>query len=652
MKYLKVMFAAVLFFSASSSYAGTREENLKAALDAAEKYNNSMKYKAPEYFKIYDKGSEEWIDYTKYGTFQNLGTEKYKYSVTDSQGLKSASGEGIYPNAESVYKSPAYKKLVKKNKLKGTHWDFVNTDDFQTNFYKWATTQEDPGVKLYFTAIALDRAGNYRHAIKAYYACMVFFPKAVGYTQWKTPWYIGPVCISRINYLTKKYPELGVKLEGAEIRIDNTFDNDVKNDIFYVNPGKLVPATAKDFERKHIDLSKAVIKKSLGKGNVKLVEYDNGDFQLMVDGKPYFVKGITYGPNKVGVYPDGDLNNIKDWAFMDEDGNGSLDGPYDTWVDADRNNKQDENEKPVGDFALMKAMGVNTLRLYHSNVLNKELLKEGYEKYGFMYMVGNLIGMYAVDAGTTWEKGTDYNDPEQKKNMLASLKKTVEMYKDEPYVLMWVLGNENNYSSFGATNVQSNPEAYYKFANECAKLVKSLDPQKRPVAISNGDLLFLDYCIKYTPDIDIYGTNSYRGEQGLGSLWQDVKLHFGKPVVITEYGCPAFAKGWSAARAEEGQASYHKGTWNNIADNFAGVEGGTGNSLGGVVFVWSDEWWKTEGDSDPFVHDEVPKMMGAFLDGGGYEEWFGLCGLGDGTDSQFKRQLRKSYFMYKELWNK
>jgi hypothetical protein len=44
--------------------------------------------------------------------------------------------------------------------------------------------------------------------------------------------------------------------------------------------------------------------------------------------------------------------------------------------------------------------------------------------------------------------------------------------------------------------------------------------------------------------------------------------------------------------------------------------------------------------------------MGPFIDGWAYEEWFGLCSIGDGKHGPFKRQLRKSYFTYKELWEK
>ncbi|MDR1942161.1 MAG: hypothetical protein LBQ47_07525, partial [Endomicrobium sp.] len=630
------------------------EKILQTELKKAQQYNNKMKYEAPRPFAIYDPGTEKWVDYEKYGEFQNIGTAKYKYDVKDSEGLRAASGEGVFPNSTSVLNSPDYLKYVEENKLEGGKWNYVNSPDYQANFYKWAAVKEDPGVKLYFTALALDKAGNYAHAVKAYYACLVFFPKAVGWTQWQTPWYIGPVCISRIKFLTRQHPEIGVKLEGAEIKIENSFDNNTRNDAFIVNPGKLVKAKAKDFKRKYYEPSG--IKKVTGDGKVKIIEYENKNFRLFVDGKPFVVKGVTYEPSKVGLSPvDASLNNAIDWSWDDYNKNGLIDGAFDAWVDTNRNDKQEEYEKPVGDFALMKAMGANTLRVFHhgganNKKLNKELLRQGYDKYGFMYLIGDFAGAYAVGSGASFSEGTDYDNPLHKKNMIESIKSMVEEYKDEPYVLMWVLGNENNYGVGCNANVK--PESFYKFINECAKLIKSLDPKKRPVVVNNGDLLFLDICAKNAPDIDVFGLNAYRGEQGFGNVWNDVSGIYAKSVLITEYGCPAYAKGWTQARIEEGQASYHRGYWNDIEDNIAGVVGGAGNALGGVIFEWSDEWWKSEGDSDPWKHDEFSKFGGAFLDGESYEEWYGIAGLGDGKDSDFKRQLRKAYFTYKELWNK
>ncbi|MDR2191534.1 MAG: hypothetical protein LBO62_01445 [Endomicrobium sp.] len=661
MKFINVsiIFFLSLFFC---SLAHSKYEPSKEVLDVianAEKYDNSLIYTPPPPFKIYDNGSVNWIDYSKYGEFQKAGTADYKYIIKDEQGLAAASGEGIYPNVLSVQNSLQFKQFLKDKKLKGDKFSFVYSDDYQANFYKWAASKgEDPGLKLYYTAYALEKAGNFKHAVKAYYACLVFFPKTVGYTQWQTPWYIAPVCEAKIKYLTAAYPEIGARLEGSDITVENSFDNDVKNDVFIINPGRMVLAKEEDFVRKYADLKKENIKKVFGTGKVKIILYNNGHFALTVDEKPYIVKAVSYSPSKIGLSPDfGTLNNARDWTYDDYNSNRKIDAPFDAWVDANRNEKKDKNEPVVGDFALLKEMGANSIRIYHYSDLNKNLLRRGYKEYDFMYLMGNFLGMYAVDSGANWYAGTDYTDEEHKANMLESVRKMVEEYKNEPYILMWVLGNENNYGAIsdGETlgngcRAQQQPEAYYSFVNECAKLIKSLDPHKRPVAICNGDAYMLDYCSKYAPDIDVYGANVYRGDYGMGQIWRDIARQYNKPVLITEFGCPAYAKGWSAARIEQGQALYHKNNWNDIINNTAGVAGGAGNSLGGVVFEWVDEWWKSGYAFDANAHDTASQWLGPFLDGRAYEEWFGITSQGNGNDSPFKRQLRKSYFTYKQLW--
>ena len=609
-------------------------------------------------FDLFDPGKEEIVDYEKYGRFINVGTEKYRYIITDKKGLAEAVGEGIFPNTESIQKDPTYIRLKNTGVLDGNHWDFVNIKDHQASFYKWATASEDPGVKLFYTALALEKAGLIKHAIKAYYAIVVHFPNTIGWTYWKTPWYIGPVAIDKIVYLTRKYPQLGIKLVGAKITIKNKFDNDIRNDVFIVNPGKIIKCNpAEQIEKTDVKTLKVI--KQIGEGNIKLVQYENKHWQLLVNDKPYIIKGISYSPCKVGLSPDaGTYNVTRDWMYDDYNKNGKPDGPYDAWVDKNRNNKQDKDELPVGDFQLMKEMGVNTIRLYHHGY-NKNLLRDLYEKYGIMVLMGDFLGMYATGSGAGWYEGTDYTNRVHCQNMLQSVKDMVMEHKDEPYVLMWVLGNENNYAEVGdATKVGSGcrakeqPEAYYKFVNEAAKLIKSLDQYQRPVAISNGDLLYLDYFAKYCPDVDVFGANVYRGPHGFGtSFWQDVKDMCDKPVLITEYGCPAYGKGFSLEEAEEFQAEYHKYNWLDIYYNTAGY--GIGNALGGVIFEWVDEWWKAgpPPQFDPSVQDKVPQFGAPFLDGWSYEEWFGICSQGNGKHSPFMRQLRKAYFVYKELWN-
>ena len=62
-------------------------------------------------------GTEEVVDWTKYGKFLNAGTENYHYQITDQAGLVAALGEGIYPNIADVYKDPGYKKVLKEGKV-------------------------------------------------------------------------------------------------------------------------------------------------------------------------------------------------------------------------------------------------------------------------------------------------------------------------------------------------------------------------------------------------------------------------------------------------------------------------------------------------------------------------------------------------------
>lgn len=611
---------------------------------------------------IADYGTDKWIDYSKYGRFENVGTKDYKYVITNMKALRAASGEGVYPNAAEVFKNPYYKELKKQNKLPADKWKHVNSTDYVTNFFVWATAQEEPGTRQYYTALALDNAGEYEHAVKAYYSLVVNFPRAVGVSFWGDPWYMGPVALDRIKYLTREHPELGIKLEGAEIKVLNKYGNGMKQgQQWIVTPGKLVKATKKDFNPKKLNLKKIGVKKVTGKGNVKLIQYNNNHFELEVDGKPFILRGMDYSPTQVGLTPDnGSVNVSLDWQWADINKNGKIDGPYDSWVDVDRSNIKPDDVKPVGDFQLLKDMGVNSIRIYHSHGSNKELFMDGYKNYGLYFSIGNMLGMYGTDSGAEWFKGTDYTNPEQKARLKESVRKMVEDFKDEPYVLMWILGNENNYGEVGVPGVKSGtsnqartqPEAYYGFVNEMALFIKEIDPYQRPVAVSNGDVFFLHYAAKHAPDVDIFAANAYRGESGFGSIWQDVMDLYEKPVMFGEFGCPAYHKYYPLDVAEKMQASYHKSNWLDIEANKAGY--GTGNALGGYIFEWCDEWWKAgpPPEYNPSVHDTTSQWGGPFLDGWAYEEWFGITSQGDGSDSPFMRQLRPAYFMYKDLWEK
>ncbi len=603
-------------------------------------------------FQLFDPGSESVVDYAAYGEFSNVGTSDYRYFIKDRDGLAHAVGEGIYPNVDGLLHDPLFKKMQAEKKLEGSEWDFLNSDNPQANFYKWASTHNQPaGVKQFYIAMMLEKMGLYAQAVKAYEATVIHFPKAFGNTSWKTPWYVGPSALDSVSFLIRKHPELGMGLQGGRIRIRNRFDDDTHNDRFEIDPGRIILQKVPVVPPTHVDLTSLTVQKQLGQGNVHLTQYTNGHWQLFVDKVPYLVRGMSYSATPVGKSPDnGTLVVHRDWMVADQNKNGKIDGPYDSWVDKNRNNQQDSHEPVVGDFKLMKDMGVNTLRIYHHGY-NKKLLQDLFHTYGIRVIMGDFLGAYTIGSDAEWAAGTDYRDPVQQERMLASVRQMVTEYKDEPYLLFWVLGNENNFGN--ANNSREVPEVYYSFLNKAAQLIKSLDPD-HPVALSNGDLQFIDKAAKLCPDVDIFGANAYRGLHGMGdSFWRDAADEWAKPMLISEFGCPAYHRHKSEADAEALQAEYLRGSWDDIEWNVGGGPG-VGNGIGGVLFEWMDEWWKAGAPPtfDPAVHDTVGQFGGPFPDGWSYEEWYGIVSQGDGKNSPFERQLRKAYFMFKdELWN-
>lgn len=593
-------------------------------------------------------GKDKIVDYTKYGKFLNVGTKDYHYQIKDTKALAEAVGEGIYPNITDIYKDPNFKKAREEGRLEGNHWDFVRSEDTEAALFKWATAPEPWGVRLFYIGMIFERAQMFEHAIKAYHALIVHYPNATAWTYWQTPWYPAQAAVAKIKHIVREHPELNLKFKWGKIKVDNAFDNTIENDIVTTFPGIIEPKTKLDvlneslgLDHKKVELTST--KRVLGQGRVRLVQYTNDHWQLLVDGKPYQIHGITYAPTKVGQSPD--KGTVTNWMTDDFNGNGKVDGPYEAWVDKNFNNTQDTDEPTVGDFQLMKEMGVNTMRIYHQpHEPDKAVLRDLYKTYGIMVIMGDFIGKYTLGSGAAWSDGTDYENPEHRKNMMESVRKMVMDHKDEPYILFWLLGNENNYGV--ASNADKKPEAYYQFVNDVAKMIKEIDPE-HPVALCNGDTLFLDIFAKYAPDVDIYGANVYRGDYGFGSFWDQVHDATDRPAFITEYGAPAYTPNLTKEEGEKTQAQYHRGNWLDIRDNMAGHEGGVGNSLGGVAFEWLDEWWK---NYEPPKHDKKSDVIGPFPGGYYFEEWFGLISQGDGKNSPYLRQLRKVYSTYQEFW--
>ncbi|NTV29711.1 MAG: hypothetical protein HGA80_06500, partial [Candidatus Omnitrophica bacterium] len=631
------------------SVAEKSQASVDGMTGVAEKREEAERNKPWVYPQLAMPSKDPVVDYNKYGKFVGVGTADYRYEMGNPARLAEAVGEGIFPNTGDVLKNPRFKELYKEGRLNGNYWNFVNIKDLEAAYFKWATAPESPGVKLFYTALVFERSTMYMEAIQAYHALIVHFPRSVGMTYWQTPWYPAQAAVAKIKSILKQHPELGLVYRGGKIKVINGNDKDISKVVFIVYPGEIVPATPPVVltDKARAQQEAKMLgrpKRTLGGRRTRLVQYQNGHWKMFVNGKPFIIKALTYAPTKVGESPD--KGTLANWTLQDTNHNGKADGPYDAWVDKNRNNFQDVDEPAAGDFQLMKEMGTNTIRLYHHFQPNKEVLRDLYKNYGIMVLMGDYLGKYAIGSGADWATGTDYENPEHQANMMKSVEKMVEEFRDEPYIVMWVLGNENNYGN--ACNADKKPEAYFRFVNQVAKRIKEMDPT-RPVAICNGDTLFVEIMAKEAPLVDAYGANVYRGDYGLGSFWEEVRSTVDRPAFPTEFGSPAYAKQTGMDEAEELQANYDKGNWMDIEANSAGQADGEGNAIGGIAFEWLDEWFK---NYEPYKHDVKADVIGPFAGGYYFEEWFGIVGQGDGSKSPFLRQLRKAYYMYKDMWNR
>jgi beta-glucuronidase len=277
-------------------------------------------------------------------------------------------------------------------------------------------------------------------------------------------------------------------------------------------------------------------------------------------------------------------------------------------------------------------------------------------------ILGDFAGAYCHDSGATWEEGTDYTDAEQRKRIKDAIRERVKQVRNEPWLLAYILGNENNMPSslfVNATRTNANkyPEEYARFLEELAVMIHELDPH-HPVGVGNLMTGLVEYYRDYAPSLDFIGVNCYIGPDGFGSTFEKVKQTMDRPVLITEYGCDSYYT--ARGPDEEGQAEYHMGNWRDIDYNRAGGLG-AGNSIGGCLFEWVDEWWKdnkmkkVDGEwvyKDPLDHQNTaPTGDMAFPDGKTQEEWLGITSQGRGCASPFLRVPKKAFYAYKKVWN-
>jgi len=366
---------------------------------------------------------------------------------------------------------------------------------------------------------------------------------------------------------------------------------------------------------------------------VKVV-YDENGVKLTVDGADFMVNGMNWD-----YFPIGTNFSYSLWNQSDEFIKTALDA----------------------EMSLLRNMGVNAIRVYTG--IQPKWITYIYETYGIYTMLNHSFGRYGLTLGSEWVANTEYADPRVKELLLKEVREMVEEFKGTPGLLLYLLGNENNYGLFWeGAETEDIPiedrkstvraEAMYKLFNEATVEMKNIDSSV-PVSICNGDLLFMDIIAKECKDVDIFGVNMYRGVS-FGDAFERVRMEYGKPILFTEFGADAF----NAVENEEdqySQAYYNLGNWKEIYENAAGL-GKSGNSIGGFTFQFSDGWWKFGQTKNLDVHDN-----NASWSNGGYlsdyeegennmnEEWFGICAKGPTSlEGHYQLFPRAAYYALKD----
>jgi hypothetical protein len=362
---------------------------------------------------------------------------------------------------------------------------------------------------------------------------------------------------------------------------------------------------------------------------------DENGWRLLVNGEDYYVKGVVWS-----YTPRGENYN------------------YNLW-------REDEAlvKKVIDyDFSLLKAAGVNSIRTFM--MIPPKWITYIYETYGIRTVINPLMGRYGATIGGRWRPFTDYSDELTRATLKSETLAIIDTYKNVPGVLMFALGNESNYglswSSFEIENLpegeQNTAKARYLYSlfNEVIQAGKKIAPN-HPFTIVNGDIQYIDLIAELVPDLDILGSNVYRGKS-FTYLWRDVDAKLDLPVLFFEFGSDAF----NAREMREdqlAQATYLKSQWREMYHKAWG-NGEEGNSIGGYVFQSRDEWWKYLQEENLDVQDTTASWSNEAYQfdwmpdaNNMNEEWFGIMALGTpNRDGVYEARPRMAYDVLTEIW--
>ncbi len=231
--------------------------------------------------------------------------------------------------------------------------------------------------------------------------------------------------------------------------------------------------------------------------------------KLLVNNRPYIIKGICYHPVPKNA-------KRRDFNFLTED------------------------------LALMKESGINTIRVYEP-IDDLKVLDEIADS-GFKLIIGfgyNQDGVFDIKSSTF----INY----------------VKKYKDHSAILMWELGNEYNYHPEWFNDDIKN---WYAALNTAALQIKEIDSQ-HPITTAHGELPD-ELALKMATNIDVWGMNVYRWDDPseIFEQWQAIS---DKPMYLSEAGGDSYMtiskNGYQKGENQKAQADANQKILNAVFNN-------------------------------------------------------------------------------------
>jgi len=372
--------------------------------------------------------------------------------------------------------------------------------------------------------------------------------------------------------------------------------------------------------------------------NFEIKSNNESGYTLYIDNKPFLVKGVGYNPTPIG-------EGYKHDFFAD---------PSKPWL---------------VDGKLMKEAGINCVRIYTAGQnldQVRQFIRDMYTKFGIYTAMSDWLGLWDYPRA-------NYADASFQNETKQRILKLVKALKDEKGLLMWILGNENNYTFSGKIGFWTSPEIeknkdlckkqsmrakiYYSFIDELAKEIKKIDPS-HPVVLGNGEATFLEVAAGICKNVDMLGIIIYRGKR-FGNIFNNIRNIFDKPIVLTEFGCDSY-DAFKEEENQEVQAEFILSQWKDLYSNTTAIAK-SGNALGGFIFEWNDEWWK---HNEGYAEDWKRHNTDAGWSHGAYyydvraknnlnmnEEWFGLVSLSEDIDNGINKRIpKKSFYTLKDFF--